>query len=126
MESALPHAMTQPPRELSLREQLSRLFAYKAEGLREELFGLFTVPSYLPELTTAMPCFLIGGRGTGKTNVLRGLSYEGWFALTPASGPAVSDWPYYGFYHRINTNRVTAFRGPEVADELGPSCSATT
>lgn len=29
----------------------------------------------------------------------------------------VHEWPYYGFYHRINTNRVTAFRGPELTGE---------
>jgi hypothetical protein len=98
----------------SLEEQLSELFgSYKAEWLKERLFDLFTAPDYLPELTTARPCVLVGGRGTGKTTVLRGLSYEGQAALSTAP---VSDWEYYGFYYRVNTNRVTAFKGPELPE----------
>ena len=62
----------------SLQEQLSKLFgSYKAEWLKEDIFNLFAEPSYLPELTTPRPCILVGGRGTGKTTVLRGLSYQG-------------------------------------------------
>ena len=96
-----------------LEEQLSNLFGgYRAEWLGEMLFDLFTAPDYLPELITARPCFLIGGRGTGKTTVLRGLSYEGQAALS--SDVSKQDWPYFGIYHRVNTNRVAAFQGPEL------------
>ena len=99
-------------------EQLSQLFgSYKAEWLREELFGLFQEPTYFPELTTSKPCVLVGGRGTGKTTVLRGLSYEGQFALRGYQPSTVPSWPYYGFYYRVNTNRVTAFKGPELSEE---------
>lgn len=101
-------------REPVLKEQLSNLFGgYRAEWLGEMLFELFTAPDYLPELLTARPCFLIGGRGTGKTTVLRGLSYEGQKALSPKSSDPI-EWPYYGFYYRVNTNRITAFAGPEL------------
>ncbi len=98
----------------ALREDLSTFFGgYRAEWLGERLFELFTAPDYLPELTTARPCFLIGGRGTGKTTVLRGLSYEGQRAL---AGPEVplSSWKYFGFYYRVNTNRIAAFQGAEL------------
>jgi len=57
------------------------------------------------------------GRGTGKTTVLKCLSYEGRHQLSQADDAKIPSWPYYGFYHRINTNRVTAFRG----EELTPS-----
>jgi hypothetical protein len=97
-----------------IQEQLGQLFAYKAEWLRERLFELYTEPSYLPELTTSRQCALIGGRGTGKTTVLRGLSYTGQHALNKRAGVRANDFPYYGFYYRIDTNRVTAFQGPEL------------
>jgi len=98
-------------------EQLSRLFgSYKAEWLRERIFDLFTEPAYFPELLTARPCMLVGGRGTGKTTVLRCLSYEGQFVLSGRDSKATSSAEYYGIYYRVNTNRVTAFRGPELTE----------
>jgi len=100
-----------------VEEQLSHLFgSYKAEWLREQLFELFTEPTYFPELKTPRPCVLVGGRGTGKTTVLRCLSYEGQFALSGRKGDSIRDWPYYGMYYRVNTNRVAAFKGPEIAE----------
>ena len=97
-------------------EQLSELFGnYKAEFLKERIFDLYTQPDYFPELETGRPCALIGGRGTGKTTVLRSLSYEGRFALANQEVSSINDWPYYGFYLRVNTNRVTAFKGPDLS-----------
>ena len=98
----------------TIEQQLSDLFAYKAEWLKGQLFDLFTEPAYFPELATSRPCVLIGGRGTGKTTVLRGLSYEGQHALNPQS--SVADWRYYGMYYRVNTNRVTAFQGADLSE----------
>ncbi len=93
-------------------EQLSQLFGgYRAEWLKEQIFDLFTEPSYFPELKTPRPCVLIGGRGTGKTTVLRGLSYEGQYALTGNTPESIPSWTYYGLYHRANVNRVSAFSG---------------
>lgn len=97
------------------QEQLSQLFgSYKAEWLKEQLFELFTEPAYFPELTTSRPCMLVGGRGTGKTTVLRCLSYVGQFALNRFQKDTIANCNYYGFYYRVNTNRVTAFNGPEI------------
>lgn len=97
------------------RRRLADLFSgYRAEWLNERIFELFTEPSYFPQLTTSHPCFLEGGRGTGKTTVLRCLSYQGQAALRsvgPRSGEA---WQFVGMYYRINTNRVRAFTGPEL------------
>ncbi len=97
------------------KTQLSEYFgSYKAEWLKERLFELFTEPNYLPELLTARPCLLEGGRGTGKTTVLRCLSYKGQHMRCGGDEQALANMAFFGFYHRVNTNRVTAFQGPEV------------
>ena len=97
------------------RKSRSELFgSYKAEWLGEHIFEFFTQPTYVPELEANRPCVLIGGRGTGKTTVLRSLSYEGRFALAGE----IETWPYYGFYYRANTNRLAAFQGPEFSDHV--------
>jgi len=90
---------------------------YRAEWLNHAIFQLFAKPNYYPELETPRPCVLVGGRGTGKTTVLRCLSYDGKFELEGSHQSNVPQWPYYGFYHRINTNRVTAFRGEELQEK---------
>ena len=96
--------------------KLGELFgSYKAEYLRERIFELYTRPAYFPGLETNRPCALIGGRGTGKTTVLRSLSYQGRYALSKGQN-AVKDWAYYGMYTRVDTNRVTAFAGPDLPD----------
>ena len=96
----------------------SELFgSYKAEWLRERVFDLFAEPSYFPELGAASPSVLLGGRGTGKTTVLRCMSYEGRFALDKYDPNSIGDWNYYGMYYRVNTNRVTAFAGPELTED---------
>ena len=101
------------------RKKLSDVFSgFRAEWLGSELFELFTEPSYFPQLTTSHPCVLVGGRGTGKTTTLRGLSYQGQSALRPdAFGPEGSSAPCVGMYYRVNTNRVRAFGGQELDEE---------
>ena len=103
--------------DITLDEHLSTLFGdSRAEWLGKRIFELFAKPAYFPELEQRRPCVLIGGRGTGKTMVLRGLSYEGRHALSNSTPP--SDWPpYYGLYYKVNTNRVTAFAGPEISED---------
>jgi hypothetical protein len=91
---------------------LGRAFATRAEQLRDRVFTFYQEPEYFPELLTERPCVLVGGRGTGKTTVLRGLSYQGQRQLRPEE--PVASWPYYGVYLRINTGHVAAFEGPEL------------
>ena len=98
------------------RQRLEEVFSgYRAEWLDKRVFELFTEPSYFPQLTASQPCFLEGGRGTGKTTALRCLSYQGQAVLRRSRNVEVSEhWPYVGMYYRINTNRVRAFVGPEL------------
>ncbi|WP_339706474.1 hypothetical protein [uncultured Sphingosinicella sp.] len=98
-------------------KDLVELFGiYRAEWLSDALFKLFSRPSYFPELETPRPCVLEGGRGTGKTTVLRCLSYEGRYALEGAERAKLEDWPYFGFYYKVNTNSVRAFQGEELSE----------
>jgi len=101
-------------KEVAITKINKSLGLYKAEWLNEAVFELFNEPVYFDELKTHRPCILIGGRGTGKTTVLRGLSYEGQYASSLNKKAQVKEWPFYGMYYRVNTNRVTAFRGPEI------------
>lgn len=101
------------------RAKLADLFSgYRAEWINEEIFNLFTEPSYFPQLTTSHPCILVGGRGTGKTTALRCLSYQGQAMLRQSNSMEGNIWSYFGIYHRINTNRVRAFDGPELSETL--------
>ena len=105
--------MSDSPRNRDLVE----LFGiYRAEWLSDALFRLFSRPSYFPELETPRPCVLEGGRGTGKTTVLRCLSYEGRYALEGADGAPITEWAYFGFYYKVNTNSVRAFQGDELSE----------
>ena len=108
--------MTEKNTKIDPREQLAHLFSYKAEWLHEQLFELYTEPSYFPELKSKRPCILIGGRGTGKTTALKGLSYDGQFALAKKEPAQIPSFPFYGVYYRVNTNRTTMFRGEELSE----------
>jgi hypothetical protein len=104
-------------------QNVLRLFgAYKAEWLNGQLFDLFRAPHYFSQLSSTTPCVLIGGRGTGKTTVLKGLSYQGQFALHNRKLESMRSWPFIGLYHRVNTNRVSAFRGPELTEDEWTKC----
>ena len=108
----------------SINKLSTVLGLYKAEWLRGKLFDMFTEPGYFDELKMNRPCVLIGGRGTGKTTVLQGLSYQGQFAFANSEKGIIDTWQFFGLYHRVNTNRVTAFRGPEQSEERWRACFA--
>ena len=90
--------------------------ALRAESLGDQVFKYFAEPAFFPNLQSRQSCLLKGGRGTGKTTLLRCLSYQGQAVLRAAEAGGVAEWPFYGFFWRINTNRVAAFAGPEIPD----------
>ncbi len=93
-------------------EKLNAMFGtYRAEWLNNRIFKFFAVPSYFAELKGNRPCVLQGGRGTGKTTVLRGLSYKGQWALCNQDLSAFDQNEYIGVYIRFNTNHTHAFEG---------------
>lgn len=98
--------------------QLDELFgSYKAEWLNEKIFHFFAAPSYFTSLKDKRPCVLMGGRGTGKTTVLRGLSYKGQYALNNEDIDSFDLNNYIGIYFRCDTNHVHAFDGKGIDDE---------
>lgn len=98
-------------RDELIKELSERFGSYRAEWLRGDVFTFFTRPAYFPVLESARPCVLLGGRGTGKTTVLRSLSYEGRFAFGKDDPAKIAGWRYVGFYHKVNINIVNAFWG---------------
>lgn len=87
--------------------------SFRAEWLRDDLFRLFSEPTYFAHLVGDKSCVLMGGRGSGKTTALRCLAYEGQEALGKFN---LEEPNHVGVYYRINTNIVTAFDGPELSD----------
>ena len=85
--------------------------SFRAEWLKDDIYRLFSEPAYFAHLLGNKSCVLMGGRGSGKTTVLRCLSYEGQEALGKQNleSPAC-----VGIYYKINTNVVTAFDGPDL------------
>ena len=106
---------------MTLDEKLARLDelfgSYKAEWLNEKIFHFFAAPSYFTSLKDKRPCVLMGGRGTGKTTVLRGLSYKGQYALNNDDIDKFDFNSYVGVYFRCDTNHVHAFNGKGIDNE---------
>ena len=99
-------------------KKLNELFgSYRAEWLKGKIYQFFTEPSYFTALKGNRPCILQGGRGTGKTTVLKGLSYQGQFALHNNSVDEFDKLDFIGIYHRANTNHVRAFVGGSVTEK---------
>ncbi len=97
---------------------------YRAEWLEGDLYALFTEPAFFPELKSHRPCILTGARGTGKTTLLKCLSYEGQFALAGHRPESLRTAEFFGVYHKLDTNRVRAFRGSELTEEAWRKCFA--
>lgn len=98
----------------SATEAVVRAFGtVRAEYLDEKLFQLFAEPAYWPEIHTLRPSVLVGGRGTGKTTALRGMSYPGQRQLEGR----IDDWNHIGLYWRFDTNVVSAFQGGGLTDQ---------
>jgi hypothetical protein len=97
-------------------EAVARAFGHlRAEyAAEEDVFAMFSRPVYWAQLVSTRPSFLIGGRGTGKTTALKGLSFAGQAAL---NGNNIEEWASIGAYLRVETNVVSAFKGRRQTDE---------
>ena len=84
------------------REVLEQcFFDYRAENLYKVFGDIFVKPPFFDDLAGARPCFLIGGRGTGKTTALKSLRFDA----------GLSDPNHHlGIYIRINKNQVHCFQ----------------
>lgn len=87
------------------------LGSYRAEWLKGQVFELFAEPEYFTALQDNRPCIIQGGRGTGKTTALKGLSYMGQYELHQKVIDEFNRVPFIGLYHRVDTNHVRAFSG---------------
>src|SRR5690606_2694389 len=93
--------------------------SFRAEWLKNKIYELFEEPYYFSALQDGRPCVLEGGRGTGKTTVLRGLSYEGQFELSNKDIATFDkDIDFIGIYYRVNTNHVRAFKGGGIDNDM--------
>ena len=85
-----------------LRDTLEQcFFDYRAENLYKVFGAIFVKPPFFDDLAGARPCFLIGGRGTGKTTALKSLRFD---AMLDEPNP------HLGIYIRINKNQVHCFQ----------------
>lgn len=96
-----------------LQQVAASFGGYRAEQLEDQgrLYRLFSAPSFMAELETNRSCLLVGGRGTGKTTLLKGLTLKGQMELLNQPEEALQ---FIGVYVRINSNRVAAFAGSEL------------
>ena len=105
---------------MTTEEKLAKLDevfgSYKAEWLKGKIFELFATPYYFTTLKDHRPCILQGGRGTGKTTVLRGLSYQGQYAILNESIQRLDENNFVGIYYRVNTNHAHAFQGRGISE----------
>lgn len=89
----------------------------RAEWPSANFKELFVKPAYLGKLEVMRPCFLVGGRGTGKTTALQSLRYDSMLERLEGSGQSFEDQEYLGILVRMNKNRVRAFAGSGIEEE---------
>jgi len=88
----------------------------RAEWPLTHFRDLFVSPTYLKKLESMRPCFLVGGRGTGKTTSLQSLRYDSMLERLESNGLGFDDQDYLGILVRMNKNRVRAFQGSALDD----------
>ncbi|AIG03225.1 MULTISPECIES: hypothetical protein [Pseudomonas] len=104
--------------ELNPNAVLRQLFGdNRAEWPSANFKDLFVTPTYLGKLEVMRPCFLVGGRGTGKTTALQSLRYDSMLERIEGEGQTFADQEYLGVLVRMNKNRVRAFTGSGINEE---------
>jgi hypothetical protein len=89
----------------------------RAEWPSKHFKELFVQPVYLKKLESVRPCFLVGGRGTGKTTSLQSLKFDSTLERLESNGLSFGDQEFLGILVRMNKNRVRAFAGSGVEVE---------
>jgi hypothetical protein len=90
----------------------------RSEWSPDQFKELFVVPPYFKKLESLRPCFLVGGRGTGKTTALQSLHYKATLERLESEDLGFSDQLYLGIHLRLNKNRVKAFQGALLPKEI--------
>ncbi|MCP4303734.1 MAG: hypothetical protein GY788_02410 [bacterium] len=90
---------------------------YKQERMGRDMFEHFVTPGYFPELRTRTPVVVIGGRGTGKTTALWGLSYEGTYLRSGSKPGFLQDSEIVGLYLRCDRAVAQTFSGSSRPEE---------
>ncbi len=104
---------------MDIISELTKTFgSFRAENLGDQLFSFYTTPDYFPKLVTPIPCLLQGGRGTGKTTVLKSLSFEGQYRLANQDFNKFDQNSYVGIYYKLETGLVSAFSGAGKTDSF--------
>lgn len=85
--------------------------SYRAELTPEEFFQYFVEPHYMQNLIGSMPVIIKGERGTGKTTLLKYLTYYNQKNIYKDS---FSDIEYVGVYWKVDINYVSAFYGKDL------------
>ncbi|MNB63276.1 hypothetical protein D3C75_96990 [compost metagenome] len=98
------------------------LFATRAEELGNRVFDYFAMPaeSFYTRLLNNKAAVLVGGRGTGKTMLLKSLAFE-YKVIQKNEEEALLTWNkdnYLGCYVRADTNIVSSFRGRGIEEDL--------
>jgi hypothetical protein len=88
----------------------------RAEWTAGRLRDFFVSPTYLQKLESVRPCFLVGGRGTGKTTALQSLRFDSCLERLEVAGLGFDEQFYLGLLVRMNKNRVRAFQGPQLPE----------
>jgi hypothetical protein len=102
-----------------IRQQPSILSKNRAEELGDDVWRHFVIPQFYPrlDLTTARkPRLIIGGRGCGKTMLLRYLSHQSMFSQDRPSIPADAT-SHIGLFWKNDTHFASVMSGRGISAE---------
>ncbi|EGG34819.1 conserved domain protein [Paenibacillus sp. HGF5] len=97
------------------------IFATRAEELGNRVFDYFAMPaeSFYTRLLNNKAAVLVGGRGTGKTMLLKSMAFK-YKVINKSVNQSQIFWStdhYLGCYIRADTNIVSGFKGRGIDEE---------